>query len=309
MKTLAILPFVALAAAHPADIFKRDCSGNNCLRAVRASAFLTRSGTADCSSYFRTTATPATSTFYETVHETTITNTAEATVTVTVGPPGATIKKRVEGEVLDIPTEIPGYATACSGSVAYSSACSCIGVTGTTITVAAPSTTITVTTSDIGAEVTSTVTLTATTVRLQFAASPTTYGGAYVASKTLADGVFVVPTADPVAALNVAIQPDGSVTSPDGKVLVGKQSTIDTDAHFLLWVTPEVPLPVIYFPVSCSLGAGSALSCTDPSGFTQFGGYYLADHKDTIRLFAPSVNLKSDPNKSRYVGPLSLTGV
>lgn len=34
-----------------------------------------------------------------------------------------------------IPSSIPTYASACSGSVRYSSACSCIGVTGVTTTV------------------------------------------------------------------------------------------------------------------------------------------------------------------------------
>jgi hypothetical protein len=37
-----------------------------------------------------------------------------------------------------IPTAIPTYASACSGSVRYSSACSCIGITGTTSTAPTP---------------------------------------------------------------------------------------------------------------------------------------------------------------------------
>lgn len=43
------------------------------------------------------------------------------------------------------PTSIPTYASACSGSVRYSSACSCVGVSQSTTTVAASSTTIYVT--------------------------------------------------------------------------------------------------------------------------------------------------------------------
>jgi hypothetical protein len=45
-----------------------------------------------------------------------------------------------------VPTSIPAYASACSGRVLYSSACSCIGVTAMTTTALAPSTTVTVTT-------------------------------------------------------------------------------------------------------------------------------------------------------------------
>jgi hypothetical protein len=41
------------------------------------------------------------------------------------------------------PTSIPAYASPCSGAIRYSSACSCIGVTATTITASAPTTTIT----------------------------------------------------------------------------------------------------------------------------------------------------------------------
>lgn len=44
-----------------------------------------------------------------------------------------------------IPTIIPIYASACSGTARYSSACSCIGVSKTTTTVAAPLTTSTLT--------------------------------------------------------------------------------------------------------------------------------------------------------------------
>ncbi|MCJ1437630.1 hypothetical protein MMC27_007017 [Xylographa pallens] len=41
------------------------------------------------------------------------------------------------------PSSIPAYASACSGTSQYSSACSCIGVTPTTTTVTAPTTTTT----------------------------------------------------------------------------------------------------------------------------------------------------------------------
>lgn len=44
-----------------------------------------------------------------------------------------------------VPTAIPAYASPCSGAVKYSSACSCIGATRTTITAATPTLTVTVT--------------------------------------------------------------------------------------------------------------------------------------------------------------------
>ncbi|KAJ6259793.1 hypothetical protein Dda_5434 [Drechslerella dactyloides] len=45
-----------------------------------------------------------------------------------------------------IPSVIPAYASACSGQVRYSSACSCMGVTASTVTVAASTTTVTTST-------------------------------------------------------------------------------------------------------------------------------------------------------------------
>ncbi|KAK6360922.1 hypothetical protein TWF730_007037 [Orbilia blumenaviensis] len=85
------------------------CNANNCLRAVRATAFPTRPGTADCSSFFSTTIETKTST--EDV--------------------GGVITTVTYLETT-IPTHIPAYASACDGPVKYSSACSCIGVTPVT---------------------------------------------------------------------------------------------------------------------------------------------------------------------------------
>lgn len=91
---IAFVGAIHLAVAQlPAN---PTCNHDNCLRAVIASAFPTRLGSADCASYFRTTV---------------VTNSAAQTV---------------------IPTRIPAYASACSGAARYSSACSCIGATHTT---------------------------------------------------------------------------------------------------------------------------------------------------------------------------------
>ena len=74
-------------------------------------------------------------------------------MTVTPGPGSLRAKRgAAPGVVLDLaprqvtatPTSIPIYASACSGTVRYSSACSCIGVTHATITAKAPTTTTTV---------------------------------------------------------------------------------------------------------------------------------------------------------------------
>ena len=55
----AVLCIVQLTAAT-ATTTLAACNRDNCLRAVVASSFPTRSGAADCSSFFKDTVTPAT---------------------------------------------------------------------------------------------------------------------------------------------------------------------------------------------------------------------------------------------------------
>ncbi|KAK6526574.1 hypothetical protein TWF694_005156 [Orbilia ellipsospora] len=162
------------------------CAADNCLRAIIASAFPTRHGTADCSSYFMVTVTPPTITITAAatittgttvIQYVTSTNTAHATdtieshVTITVGtpsttttlvpPPAGATEEKKKRQVTIRPTSLPAYASPCSGSVRYSSACSCVGVTPLTVTVPAPSTTVTATSISTS---TLTSTLTSTTI-------------------------------------------------------------------------------------------------------------------------------------------------
>ena len=166
--TVAILCCVAqLASAATTSL--RACNRDDCLRAVVASSFPTRSGAADCSSFFKDTVTPATVykvTFLQTnsdvlIHaSSTVTKSSGvATVTSTLTVASLAQKEKRDAaasepakldlaprQVTATPTSIPAYASACSGTARYSSACSCIGATHTTITSAkAPTTTTTLT--------------------------------------------------------------------------------------------------------------------------------------------------------------------
>ncbi|RVD89072.1 uncharacterized protein DFL_000094 [Arthrobotrys flagrans] len=109
--TTAFLLSGVLYAASATNI-SNGCNHDNCYRAVKADAFPTRPGTADCSSYFSTTIEQKTST--KVVRRVTFTITYFETT---------------------IPTHIPAYASACDGPAKYSSACSCIGVTPVTTTI------------------------------------------------------------------------------------------------------------------------------------------------------------------------------
>ena len=92
-------------------------------------------------------------TLYSTVTKSSTVTTVTSTFTVT---PAALEAKRdaapdaalylAPRQVTATPTSIPTYASACSGTVRYSSACSCIGATHTTTTAKAPTTTTTVST-------------------------------------------------------------------------------------------------------------------------------------------------------------------
>ncbi|KAF3912251.1 hypothetical protein AA313_de0201437 [Arthrobotrys entomopaga] len=121
------------------------CNADNCLRAIRASNMTSRHGSADCQSFFET----SWYTVYGTIRLTASTETVIVTATSGLPtnnpqtvparnlaprqdpPPPTTL---VSGGVFVTPTAIPKYASACSGSVRYASACSCIGVKPRTTT-------------------------------------------------------------------------------------------------------------------------------------------------------------------------------
>jgi len=113
-----ITTLVCYGILQAATVFA-NCNHDNCLRAVIASAFPTRHGDADCSSYFAVTVEPE-------------------TVTVTIANGWVTTTTVEVSQMTITPTAIPDYASACSGSVRYSSACSCVGVTHAT-TIIGPS--------------------------------------------------------------------------------------------------------------------------------------------------------------------------
>ncbi|KAJ6257079.1 hypothetical protein Dda_7964 [Drechslerella dactyloides] len=152
------------AAAVSGSILKpRACAADLCYRAVIATQFPDR-GYRDCTSYWRTTYTPPTVTIASTVTvPTTFTNqpsvtrtdtihitvvstvpstqsiTLPTTFTSTVTVDGPFFKRQEPGNV------IPTHASACSGKVRYSSACSCIGVPSViTVTAETPTTFVTV---------------------------------------------------------------------------------------------------------------------------------------------------------------------
>ncbi|MCJ1416040.1 hypothetical protein MMC32_002375 [Xylographa parallela] len=312
--TLIKLLFLAAGVAAAPAASTSACNEDNCLRAIQGSAYPTRHGTADCMSYFKTTVTPAASTSTVTVTATstttnvfTITNTGTTTATIPVTiiiPETATVtvaalKKRFEmadlvrtpkaslapRQMTVAPSSIPSYASACSGSVRYSSACSCIGVAATTSTAPRPTivTTVTVTqvqTSDVtqtssatlvidvSTTILDTVTVATATVTQCAGPTPTFFvsavGGTF-------DGQFaqVVDSGDGGDDV-IVFGPQSSASTfaidAAGHLHVGNEYA-NTDAGAPAFVfyfnTPAQVAATGYVYATCSILPGSALSCVD----------------------------------------------
>jgi hypothetical protein len=125
--SLAIL--FCLARSVLASIEERACAKDNCLRAVGGT---TRGSSAvaaarsDCSSFLLSTITlPG--------HTTTFVSTTISTVTISGN--GITQRSNPPVSGAESTKTVPIYASSCSGASRYSSACSCLGITGSIITV------------------------------------------------------------------------------------------------------------------------------------------------------------------------------
>ncbi|KAK6523876.1 hypothetical protein TWF281_001842 [Arthrobotrys megalospora] len=316
--TLVLSLLASSALAHCSSTTLRACNANNCLRAVRATNSPTR--TLDCSSYFKTTVTPAivthtdyvtvTSTYSETLSLTetntefaTLTNdvfetatvTESITTTITVSPPAAPSKVKRQQTV--IPSSIPAYASSCPDAAAYSSACSCIGVVATTITVAAPSTTVTETISQPititeTSQETITITTTDATVSKTLTVSTETVTTA-VATETATACIFQLQSGLPGQYIQFRPAPaEGGLThaqfttersdasrliiAPNGRLLRqgGSAAFIyQPDSSYLSGFTYlDIGSYSGAHPVSCTVSAIGFVTCSG-GGFTEMGIY------------------------------------
>ncbi|KAF3912499.1 hypothetical protein ABW20_dc0106328 [Dactylellina cionopaga] len=238
----------------------------------------------------RTTSTTSTSTEYATKTNTihaTATETATQTIVSTINVPGSTVpvvgpytlqtvQKRVVTESSTY--SFPRYATACSGSVRFSSACSCIGVSkapprSTTVTVpstltyTAVTTVTTATTSITTTDATTTVTTAVTqTTTIPVVATQTlvpflikaTYqsSGAqvYLKSKTFRGFQAIGFTTDITQA---------TVFGLFGTQLIatgGLHATVNNESYSYVFMQPA-NTPTGYSDMSCSVDSSSNLVC------------------------------------------------
>ncbi|KAF3111115.1 hypothetical protein TWF706_005725 [Orbilia oligospora] len=148
MVFLPFLPFFLLILpALAASLEKRQCTGNNCLRALRASRRIAQASL-DCSIFFDSSViivSTVTTTFVSVIP----TEVTTTTVYSIINRPATRNKDKRDLEPIGLPKarhvptpialvprqeasntdiELPAYATACRGPSAFASACSCIGV-------------------------------------------------------------------------------------------------------------------------------------------------------------------------------------
>ncbi|KAI2622699.1 hypothetical protein GGS26DRAFT_567297 [Hypomontagnella submonticulosa] len=146
MRLLDIFAVIALATEAAAI-----CTTDSCLRAVQDAASSLREE--DCKSFVQVNVTPATSTIFSSEVSTT-TGTTTRTTTQTLTSSAEPSKRWLaRHEVIDVllgratssngpvtvrATAVPEYASPCASSAAYESACSCLGVSSTTVTAPTP---------------------------------------------------------------------------------------------------------------------------------------------------------------------------
>jgi hypothetical protein len=249
--------------------------------------------------------------------EATITNTATViatltdvitvplTTTVTIAQVVPTMAKRdladmrgskitiAPRQITQVPSSIPSYASACSGSVRYSSACSCIGVTRSTVTAPTPSTTVTVTATALQTVLntetslaTQTVDVTATVIESTIVATQTVVGcgptptfilqavgggadnGLYAQIVSANDGLnddVIVFVSSASAASQLSIDAAGHL------YYNGYYANIEAGVqHFLFYFnTPADISSYGYVYATCSLSPSNMLQCND-QGSTMF---------------------------------------
>lgn len=169
---LLVLVFSFSAGALGSNIQRRGCNADNCARAVtgtRYAADVQASHRADCSSFMSVTVTPAAPTTTTTITPTSysvVGSNAKRTAGPAVVPIAGREQKRAEDyaalfspnpalsttvptvtapaiaarQITQVPDVVPIYASACSGTARYSSACSCAGITASTTYAPTPAT-------------------------------------------------------------------------------------------------------------------------------------------------------------------------
>ncbi|KAK6362130.1 hypothetical protein TWF730_005827 [Orbilia blumenaviensis] len=247
-----LLLLLTAASSVSAQLIK--CNADNCLRGIRASQITTRSGSADCASYLRTVITPVTSISLVVVTPTTTRTVAGVVTTVAVSAIEAE-----ESPTTFTPSAIPSYASLCSGSVRYSSACLCMEATPQVTVDATPTTTFTLTETSLQ-PTTPDPTATATVVKFLIQLKNGVTPGAYLKAvpwEVNRDFVLVLPTYNANDATVFLLDQYGKLTSTTGTPRTGLgDSGIYGD--YVSFNDPDGRYPFFLF---CAINEFNILNC------------------------------------------------
>ncbi|KAI0836178.1 hypothetical protein F5Y06DRAFT_111182 [Hypoxylon sp. FL0890] len=247
------------------------CVTNECFRVLQNAPVSIREE--DCKSFVQVTKTPATSTIFSSFTITTTgstTRTTTQTITSSAEPSKRWLQRH---EVIDLlmgratssdgpdtvrATIIPAYASPCASSVAYESACSCLGVSPTTKTAPTPSTTQVL-------RIVETTTVTAVHTIKSYAT------GAHNSSLLLGNS-----TAPFLNATSSELSLSSSIVSSSSSTLMSSESRTSTDKYRLK--SPSVAATASSAEVGAVLGStsstiGSSVSMNSKTGFSNAANF------------------------------------
>jgi hypothetical protein len=216
---------------------------------------------------------------------------------------------------------IPTYASACSGAVRYSSACSCIGVTaaGSATTVTIGGSTLTSTTTTTVVSNIKTVSATTTTTQTSSFFSTTTVLPTF---RLQAEGTANQGLDGKYASLNGGIDDEGAygvIIFNIANLSGGYKFSLDADGHLIyngtsiadhdtggqdepVFIDPIVDVPEQYYPrLICSISTGYLLcSCQNSTVF-------LSEiTTDSIGRPAGKLNLFRESQNNQYYHPINV---
>ncbi|KAF3931613.1 hypothetical protein ABW20_dc0100454 [Dactylellina cionopaga] len=204
-----------------------------------------------------------------------------ATVITTYQPPPVGKLMKRAGTTL-IPSSIPSYASPCSGSSRYSSACSCIGVTRKTTT--GVTTTITSTVTSAGPTTTLSITTTKTALSFRLSYNNGPAAGSYIG--TTVTMLTVTKAFATAGETNAAVfhLDDNNILRTDTKFVAAALLTPNADVAYFKFLNNPADNASSY-SMPCSINQGTfELTCAATANSKVFENLFMSTSDTTVQL-------------------------